>query len=322
MDKDIMRALRFVRGAVSTKNLIPELKHFAIRNGHVRGFNGSLALSSPIDFDIDCAPRAVDMVNAINNCSDTVSLGITEKGHLRIKSGPYKVYLGCLNVEDLPDHEPQGDIIEFDGAQMLEAIEALSPFMGNDASRPWTNGVFLQGQSAFVTNNVCFAQYWIGSKLPFDVNVPAQALKEMTRIGEPPTHAQVSPHSITFHYKDRRWVRSQLLESEPWAKLPQILEIESAPVAVPAALFDGLAALKPFMETGNRVYFAEGEIRTANEKNVGASYEVEGLHPEGIYNIKMLSLLGGVATHADFAQYPAPVPFFGGRLRGLIMGQR
>lgn len=317
----VLDTLRFVRGAISTKSLLPELKHFMIKDRNVCGFNGKLALSSPIDFDLNCAPKAAPLVSAISNCGDVTALGITEAGRLSVKSGKFKAFIDCVDMDELPLQVPEGEVIEFDGKQMLNAIEKITPFIGNDASRPWTNGVLLRGQSAFATNNVCLVEYWIGSTLPFVVNIPIAAIKEMSRIGEPPTHAQLNEHSMTFHYESGAWLKTSLFETT-WPDLSKILDVAASPAAVPAQLFEALDSLKPFVDADNRIYFRNGAVYTSVRDDLGANFEVEGLHDEGIYNINMLSLLKGVAERVDFSLYPAPLLFYGNRLRGAIIGQR
>ncbi len=44
----MLSALKFVKGAVSTKDYVPALTHFQIKGGRVTGYNGKLSLSSPI----------------------------------------------------------------------------------------------------------------------------------------------------------------------------------------------------------------------------------------------------------------------------------
>ena len=320
--KDVLECLRFVRGAVSTKDLVPEMKHMVIEEGTVRTFNGTLSLCSPIDMDITAAPVAVPMVQAIRNCADEVFLSLTKSNRLRVQSGKFLAYIDCVEMEGLPHQKPEGEIHEVDGAALLEGIKACTPFIGNDASRPWTNGILLRDQSMFATNNVCLVEYWLGYHPPHTVNIPAPALKEVQRVKEPPTYLQVSDHSITFHYPDGRWIRSQLLATE-WPDLRPILEQPHKAVEVPEELFPALAAIKPFVEKDGRIYFKDGgRVSTSPEDGLGASYEVPGLHPEGIYHVKMLELLDGVATKIDFARYPDHLIFYGHRLRGAIIGQR
>lgn len=317
---DILNTLRFVQGAASTKDLIPEMKHFVIKDGVIRAFNGMIAISSPIDFEVNCAPKVVPLVQAIRNCDEVTTLGMTDGGRLRVRSGPFRAFIDCVELENMADHQPEGDRVEVDGAALLAAIKVLNPFVGNDASRLWVNGIMFEGQSAFATNNVCLVEYWIGDHLPFKANVPMAAIKEVVRIGQPPEAVQVSEHSITFHYPDGRWIRSQLFSTEWPDIVSKILNAPAAPVALPETLFDGLELVKPFLEKQGIVYFRDGKLHTSVDDSLGASYEVERLPQEGVYKHKMLSLLKGVATSADFSTYPKPCMFYGDRLRGAIVG--
>lgn len=316
----MLKDLKFVQGAVAKKDLLPAMTHFRIEGGHVRGFNGQLAISSPIAFDIDCNPKADQLVKAITQCGDEIVLSMTPAGKLRVQSGKFRAFVEVIEGETVHP-EPEGEEVHFDGEQLLKACQHLYPFIGNDASRPWTNGVLLMGQSAFATNNVCLVEYWLGSPFPFVVNVPRSCVNELLRVDEAPTHAQITERSITFHYTDGRWIRSQLFETT-WPDLTKILDKPANPKPVPSEFFDGIDTLKKVADGTSRIYFQDGLLRTHLEEQTGGAYEVDGLDFGGCYNIAMLSLLKGVLTTADFTTYPEPCLFFGDRLRGAIIGMR
>lgn len=317
----ILQALKFVQGAVAKRDLIPAMTHFVIEKGNVRSFNGVLALNSPIDIDMTCAPKAVPMVQAITHCDDVVSLGLTSANRLRVQSGPFKAFVDCVEMEGVPHRGPEGNSIDIDGEALLKAIDVLLPFVGNDASRPWTNGVLLRGQSAFATNNVCLVEHWLGVDIPHPMNIPMAAIKEISRVKEPPTHAQMTEDSVTFHYTDGRWIRTQLFSTE-WPDMAKILDRPSSPQSVPEKLFEGLAYVKPFADSLEHIHFVDGYLRTHEEAELGASYQIEGLHSEGLFRLSMLAKLEGVATSIDFGAYPEPLMFFGDNVRGAILGLR
>lgn len=328
----MLSELRFVKGAVSKKEFLPAMTHFAIEAGMVRAYNGSLALCAPINFNIDCKPKALPLIDAINACTKNdpdegeqpIQLAMTPTGRLRITSGDFKAFIECIN-EDTPHVQPEGERVDFDGAAMFEAIKAVEPFIGDDASRPWCNGVLMRGESAFATNNVVAVQYWTGANMPIEINVPRTAIAEMLRINEPPTYAQVTTNSITFHYLDKRWVRTQLLDVK-WPDMDKLFaqaQPEHA-IAMDPRLFLGLEKIKKFTDKSGRVFIEKGILRTAPKDDVdeGARFEIPGFVPEGIYQIDMLLMLKNIAQHADFSPYPSPAFFYGGRLRGAIVGMR
>jgi hypothetical protein len=317
---DMLATMKFVRGAVSTKNLVPELKHFTIRDGYIKAFNGVISLCSPIDFSVNCIPLAEPLVKALMNCDDVMSLGMTPANRLRVQSGKFKAFIECVDVE-LPLAVPAGEIIPIDGKQLMKAIHAVLPFIGSDASRPWVNGVLLRGKSAFATNNVCLVEYWIGTEFPLTANIPIEAVREMVRIDSPPDSIQISDHSITFHYPDDRWLLTQLYGTD-WPDLTRILDRPSSPVPVAKELFIGLDYIKPFLDKSGNVYLKDGYASTHElETNLGAAYAVDGMTCEGIYKLEMLKLLE-IATHADLTAYPDPCMWFGDHIRGAIIGLR
>lgn len=314
----MLTELKFVQGAVAKKDLLPAMTHFRIEGGHVRSYNGTLALSSPIQLDIDCVPKADALVKAISQCDGTITLSITEGGRLKIVSGAFTGYVPTVDGET-PHVTPAGEHVDINGDELLTAFKRLYPFVGNDASRPWTNGILLREQSAFATNNVTLAEYWIGSPVPFVVNIPRQAIKEMLRIDEAPTHAQIEPSSVTFHYTDGRWIRTQLLETT-WPDISKILNQPNNPKPVDPRIFEGMERLKAVSDGVGRIYIINGVMRTHLEDYTGGTYSIPGLEFEGCYQIGMLNLLRDTVTHADFTLYPGPCMFFGDRFRGAIIG--
>lgn len=316
----MLKELRFVRGAVAKKDFIPSLTHFRIENGTIRSFNGTLALCTPIPLDLNCIPKAEPFIRAIMNSDETVAMSITPTGRLSIRSGKFRALIDCIQ-EETPHVEPEGDFFDINGQALLDAFKAVESFIGNDASRPWSNGVLLDHCSAYATNNICLVEYWIGTNFPFRCNVPASAIKEIVRIGEAPVSAQATQNCITFHFEGGRWIRSALLDTK-WPDLKKVLDRPSDPKPVEPEIFKALEAIKPFCDKMGRVFFSGTLISTSPEDEEGAAFNIEGLDMEGIYQIEMLSLLNGVAQQADFSMYPAPCAFFGHMLRGAIVGMR
>jgi DNA polymerase III sliding clamp (beta) subunit (PCNA family) len=316
----MLTSLKFCAGSVARKDFVPELKHFHIVGGRVRGFNGTMALSSPISFDIDCKPNGEQLIKAVSRCEDTIQLSLTKAGRLSVKSGVFKAFVDCIE-SDNQHVQPEGDIVEFDGEVLLKAITTVSPFIGSDASRPWANGILIKGQGVFATNNVMLVECWIPTVFPRVVNLPRSAIREMLRIGEPPLYAQVADQSITFHYEGERWLRTQLYSAN-WPDLSKVLSRESLQQPIDSILFDGLDVIKGFTDKLGTVYFHENCIRTHKDELEGASFDIEGFTVTGKYNIDMLYLLKAAATTIDWTGYPGPCMFQGEGLRGAIIGMR
>lgn len=316
----MLSSLKFCQGAISKKDFVPSLKHFVIEYGQIRSFNGTLALSSPIPFNIACKPRADTLIKAISNCDETVQLALTPAGRLSVKSGSFKAFIDCVQ-EETPHATPEGEIVHFDGDALLAGLKEVAPFIGDDASRRWANGVLFEKQCLLATNNVTLVQYWVGFDFPCVVNIPREAVKEMLRINEGPTFAQVTEHSITFHYTGDRWLRTQLFDATSWPDIGRILDIPSEQKPINTAIFAGIDVIKPFVDQMGSVFFMDGRMATHKEENEGASFDLE-MPYTGCFNVKMLELLKDTVKTIDWSKAPAPCQFQGDRLRGAIIGMK
>lgn len=315
--------LRFVQGAIAKKDIVPALSHFRIHNGRIKGYNGKIAICSPIELGIDCQPKATEFIKAIQSCDSTVHLNLTPAGRLTVKSGAFKAHIGCI-AEDFPDVEPEGMTVQLPGG-LLPALKMLEPMIAEDASRPWARGILFRGAFAHATNNVVICQYWLGYDFPFDLVIPHDAVNELLRVGLEPVSMQMTESSVTFHFEGNRWLRTQSASTK-WPDIGRILDKEGVvPNDLPPDFFDKLDILRPFIDELSRVYFVSGAMATHIDEGIGAKIEHDpayiGHFPtEGCFNLNQFRLLAKVAKQFDFNHSPAL--FFGDSLRGAIMPMR
>lgn len=318
----MLPALKFVQGAVARKDFVPALTHFRIANRQVKGFNGSLAISSPIELDLDCSPKAVPFVKAIAACEGTIALHVAKNGKLVVQSGSFKAHVDCDDVANFPDIRPGGQSVKLPDS-LLPALAALEPFIAEDASRPWACGVLFDGASAFATNNIVLCEYWLGFSFPGRVNIPGSAVKELLRVGQNPTRLQIQEGRLTFHYEDGRWISTQLFVPQ-WPNTAELLDrfLKAPAGPIDAEFWPALDQLLPFCDELQRCYFHGDRIATsANPELEGVSVAVKA-PAGGVFNAKQLSNLRTIIKHISFEAYPEPVPFFGDRTRGIIVGIR
>lgn len=316
----MLEALKFVRGAVARKNFQPALTHFRISGGRVMGFNGVIALSSPIDLDLEATPKADPFVKAIERCETTTAIHMTAAGKLSLRSGKFKAYIDCVSEEEsevLDAIRPEGVGAEVPGV-IVEGLRTLEPYIGIDASRPWATGILLRERSAYATNNIILAEYWLGQEVP-EMNLPSAAVRELLRIKEEPSAVTLGENSVTFHFEGDRWMRSQLLDTS-WPDVGPVLSLPGDPTPIPPGLFDAVETIKPFVEDEGRIYFRDGAVSTSREEGAGASLEVEGVPDHGAFHFEHLLSLRDVAHTISFDNHPQPCPFKGENIRGVILG--
>lgn len=315
----MLKELKFVQGSVAKKDYIPALTHFEIKDGVIKGYNGSLALSSPIDIDLHVKPKAIPFVKAIQACKSAVQLSVTPTGRLSIKSGSFKAYVECTD-EVFPDLTPTGTLISLEGIDFIPALKKLLAFTGEDASRKWAQGIMLKDDKAYATNNIILAEYTLPVSFPVAMNIPRTAVAELVRIATPPVGVMVSDTSATFMYSENMWIRTQLYDLG-WPDLNKVLSREADYLPVDNAWFDAVEAIAPFTDDLQRVFFSQDTISSASENGAaGGTVQVEGFPYTGVFNYKYFLSLKGLVTEIDLHAYPAPCLFKGEHIRGAIMG--
>ncbi len=316
----MLAALKFVQGAVARKDFVPVLQHFKLKDGKVYGFNGALALCSPINSALEATPKAIPFLKAIEVCRDeAVGLTLTTNNKLIIKSGKFKATIDCEAAGEFPVLAPEGEEVPLT-VDIIPILKKLLPFIADDASRPWARGILFRGKSVFATNNIVVIEHWLGTPFPVEVNVPRSAIVELLRIGTAPTSLRTTVDSISFLYPDGSWLRSQVYSLQ-WPDLAKVLERQSALVPLSGEVFTAIENLTHFVDEQGRLFF-NGQVIGTTPETGGTTMQVETSLPVGCFNIKHFQLLSGVATDIDLTQYPAPCMFKGDNLRGAIAGIR
>lgn len=316
----MLKALKFVRGAVAVKDFVPALNHFHINGGTIRGYNGMLGLCCPISLDLDIQPNAVQFTKALQNCrEDPIQLHMTSAGRLSVKSGRFKAFVDC-HQDSYPEVVPEGETIALDHG-IVQALKTLFPFIADDASRSWARGILFRGQSAFATTNINLIEFWLGYDFPVAINIPKTAVAELIRIGEEPESMRVTESSVTFHYAGDKWLRTQTYSTE-WPDLGRIFNKESKQTPLSDKVWDAAEDLASSVDELGRLFFTPGLISTSPVEGQGSSIEVPEIVTAGCFNVKQFLMLKGVMTTIDLTASPAPCLFLGDNIRGAIIGMR
>lgn len=322
----MLDSIKFVQGGIDKSAKTVEMSHFSISNGRIVSKNSCITISSPIPLDIKCSPNASDFVEAISECEGTISMTMTKAGKLSIKSGGYKALIKCADIEKDVSF-PEGDIYPLDGITLIKALSVVIKFVSQESnpSRIWTRGVLFKGSSLFATNGACLVEYYVGQAFNFVCNIPYKTVKELIRIKDKPDRIQVSPHAVTFHYPNGRWLKSQLYEAN-WPDISKLINVESKQTPINESIFKGIKKIKHFSDIVQSIYFHNGLISTANDINDGTTFDVEGLVGGSIFDADIFLLLDGIAKTIDLTQYPRPCSFTGDikehPIRGVIVGKK
>lgn len=311
--------IKFVKGAVAKKDFVPNLTHFEIKNGYIKGYNGELALCAPIDCDLDVMPKADQFIKAVSRCEDDIKLSLTKNGKLALKSGRLRILVECSSFGEFPNVEPEGEPLELEGS-LLKCLKVLEPLIATDASKPWANGILLSSHSAYATNNVILAEYWLGYNCPTPINIPASAIKEILRIGEEPVSMSHTSGKLTLYYESGAWLSTSLLSLE-WPNVGKLLDKVSEAPKLPEGFFEAVETIKPFSNELDKVYFLGDKLCTSNEtENAACTLDLSGVNLLGCYACEQLLKLRKIVHSVNLNAYPQAASFHGENLRGLIVG--
>ena len=327
------KILNFVKGAVSTKDLVPVLTNFHFYDGRVQGGNGRVTIDAPLDLGgSDITVPAVPFLRAIDACDDVLdfedgSLSITKAGRLSVKSGSFKSILPLSDNTDFPRAEVDLSVgmLWKPAPGFIKALRTIRPLIGDDASRPWACGALFKNGYIYATNNVIMVR--IPWAMPDDVciNIPSFAIEELIRVGEEPAGFMFSDTSAVFVYGNQaegtRWIKTQLFESA-WPDADKFFtDEELAPV--PVGLLDAVNKVVPFCpDKKHPVITLNSEGVHTAEGDMSASVANLEL-PEGRYRAEPLTLVLQQATAIDLTKYPGAVPFVGQNgLQGVMVGMK
>lgn len=320
------QVLELVRGAVSTKDLLPVLTHFHIYNGRVQGGNGHIAIDAPCPelAGFDCTVPAERFLKAVDACDGEPKLKLTDNGKLTVSKGKFRATLPLADHTAFPKVEELPAVASFlDGVAMpilLPILRKLQPFISTDRTRPWMCAVFINGGYAWATDNICMAR--IPCSLFQNFILPAFVVDELLRIEEEPTSIQSDVNSITIHFAEGWWMRAQKLHGE-WpdvaALMPEKLGARSWPSQ---ALATAVRKVLPFCPDPDYPVIQTGpEGVETLEGETSALVGYDDL-PAGRFRAGPLLAVLDASTIIDLSTYPKACYWRGDDIDGVLVGIR
>jgi len=329
---EVLDTLKLVAGATSEKDIIPVLKHFAFRGERVYATDGRITISAPcielasiITGTVD-AQKLIAAFEIIGTGKWEIIKPLDDMTHIKIKANNFlaRIPMGPIDAFPFTDE----GAYQLKKIALLDVLRKLKPFIGTDASRPWSCGVYLGGAVAAATNNVTLAVCPSPLFLSHEIMLPVFAVDELIRIGEEPIGILQEDNRISFLLPYNATL-SSVLVTEQWPKLPMELLKAIASDAqyrvIPKALAQAVEYLLPFCLdpkaplicfTERNVHTQEGEIQ-GRVDNV-FSHQGRIALPCRFRAEPLRSMLD-VATHADFTKFPR-VPWKGVGIEGAIVG--
>lgn len=315
----IKQVLHFV-GTAARK----DTSHVLIEDLRATASNHVFTTSAPINIPHNVKPNAKALYSAIKTIDELhaeVHIDLTKAGKLSIKSDKFKVFIECLNDQDLVQaHKPQGVFVS-NPKELFKGLQLLAPVMCENDLREYANGVAITKNSCMATDNVLFAEVWHGSNLSVEAIVGYETVTTVVNFGEEPERIQISPNTITFWYYGERYLTSTLIDVKfPSERIEALLNRPAQLVAVPNELFDAAKLMRKVTKDKVTAYIESEKIRSfEDDEETGSTFEVAtGVKSPVRMDLDRLIKLDGLADQIDWGMYPNPLSFQGKGLRGVV----
>lgn len=318
---ELIEALSFV-GQVANKEEQPWQPHVVLHNSYAIAGNGQIFIGHPIAEDLIACPHLGRFKAAINKCGSSLNIVQLDSGKLSVKGDRLTAQVECLPLENYPYTQPDPMIAVIDDRLKL-AFATCGICVDEDGARMIDCSILLEANQCTATNGKMLIQYWHGIDLPPNLIVP----KTFANIVGRAKHKLMGfgwsqGKSITFHFENGAWVKTQLYEDEyPTEAISRILAVQTNPKPVPEGFFEGVAAVAEFNPDGVATLKANKIVSHLNEA-VGAQYVVEGVNSELSLNSENCKDIAGIATELDLTSFPDRAFFYGENMRGVTMAIR
>lgn len=318
-------AVRWVKDALATKDMVHHMTHYLIKGGMIHASDGRMVAAHPFDFDEDFLVPGEKFEKVLLAMPvDTPEL-VLKEGVLHVSHGRFKSRISTI----APDLWPMG--LEFEGdftplaPGLLEAVARVRPFVSENATQQWATGVGLVPGFVYATNNVVIAR----AEVPdFDGNVlvPGWAADFILARREGITGYAVTSNSIVFQWEGGGWMKSVIINGTFPDKAGGMIDTaKPAKTAITPewrATFNRLAALVDEDE----LHLGQTLMHGSSGDELQAEDEASTPTPKGeeasIWNPKFLQPVIDASTHWNPAAWPEPSRFKGEGIEGIILGRR
>jgi DNA polymerase III sliding clamp (beta) subunit (PCNA family) len=323
----MLETLKFVRGAVAVKDLVPILTHFHIYNGKIQGFNGRIAIEAPAPKDslldrTDITVPATKFLAALDACKGQAQLAV-EKDQLIISASSITVRLALATHTDFPQVQrvTAGTTISYK-PDLIPLLKILKPFISTHAFHVWSCGILFKPDGLYATNSIALV------KIPFEwngpiINLPAMAVEEIVRIEEEPESVVVDKDTanVTFNYSGGKWLSAGLFDAAWPDTVDEYLRAKPKRNGVdPKQLLAAVEQIAPFCPDIDKV-IQLGADGVSTLDGVTQARVSGAAYPQAKFRADSLVEVLRIAETIDLAAYPKPCPFRGSdKIEGVIVG--
>lgn len=334
-DTDLLAAVKWITDAVASQDLgLHGLNCYLLRNGNIHAHDGRMVVGTPFPFEgTEVLVPAEQFQKVLVNKPDGDFTWERETDRLVLKRGRFKGRIKMAPLDDwvMPTDLPSGLTPIPEG--MITCLEALLPFVSENATKPWAMCVGIKGDYMYATNNVVVARCHCPTETGIDeFLLPNWVIEFILKRQEGLAAWAVEPDigKLTFLWEDGSWMRSSnIVEKFPPAQTILDKFLYSDDIVIDVEITN------EWRKIIRRIAKIAGDpvIRLREDECAGSTGEVLSIEdeagapiPEGlsetVWDLRYLDAVIAAATHWNPRMYPQPAPWRGDFIEGIIAGRR
>lgn len=316
-------AIAWIKEGLSTKSIMPAHRFYLVKDGMIYATDGRMTCGHPFPYDKTFCAGGAELDKLVSRMSGAISIELGEDD-VTVKAGRLRGKIKTIDPKDWP-YETVNEERSPVPPDLMKGLRLLRPFISDNATRPWALCVRAVNDTLYATNNVTAAAI-PGIELDdIDVLIPNWAI-DFVLAREGVTHWSHDKAHVGFHWSNGAWMSTRLIDGTGF---PETIEdvINKAGYATHKLTDDWKDA---FNEITSLI---DGQIVLREDKMVGRSkseamdVEVEAFSVvpkdgESGWSVEYLSSVVACASHFNPDTYPAPSPFRGDGIIGVIIGRR
>lgn len=206
-------AISKVKDRVAKKDIIPLLTHYIVKSGRVFACNDIVTTSVPIEIDFDMCVRAAEFQKFLDKTDGDIKVAQLENNWLKVSCGRFRAQIPSMDPALAPTWEPsKGKPLKLP-PEFKARLEALRPFVSDNATQPFASNICINDGYMYATNNIVLARSKVDLKCD-ELMFNYDTLDYILSRDDDPTYLMYDESSLTFGWKDKTWLhqRSQAVK--------------------------------------------------------------------------------------------------------------
>jgi hypothetical protein len=312
-------AIDKVRRALSRQGIIDHLTYYLVKDNYICASDGRVTAGTPFPCEHTFLVPGGEFEKIVDHFeSDTITLEMVDTNKLLLKAGRMRATMETLPFDLAHYPEPDGFWLG-PPEGFVDFLKKIRPFVSENATRQYALCVCLRSGRMLATTNVCLVEVQCPSLLCNETLLPCWAVDFILSHPANLTGMIFNENNMSFCWDDQSWMVTQLVEGGFPPNCDVLLDKGPSPeweiTDEWRTAFNNLSHL-----CDGEVVFHPDRMVGKTERSV-VEYAVASPTEGSKWEQKFLAPVVEVATHWAITAWPAPAPFKGAGIRGLIVGR-